>query len=148
VEETRCKDEYHPFNSSKAKNFDHLKVKCSGLAIKTTKMPESLCPVPSFRIFLYIRSMPLCAIPATLRRSMAKQEAGDIISKLKSYHAARPYVPNALSVVCSPDGLSYCRAHIDNSEFLASIDLVAQWHRIGDDNLAQTTVVQDVDGVT
>lgn len=56
-------------------------------------------------------------------------------------------VPDTLSVVSSSDSFGYRRAHVDDPELLAPLDLVAEGHGIRDDDLAQTAVVEGGDSV-
>lgn len=46
-----------------------------------------------------------------------------------------------------PDGLGERGAHVNDPQLLAAVDLVAEGHGVGDDDLAQAAVVEDIDGV-
>ena len=56
-------------------------------------------------------------------------------------------IPDALAVVGPPDGLGDGGAHVDDADLLAAVDLVAEGHGVGDDDLGEHAVVEDVDGV-
>jgi hypothetical protein len=55
--------------------------------------------------------------------------------------------PNTLSVVRASNSLRQRRAYVNDAQLTAPIHLVAEWHRVGDDDLAQAAFVEDVDGV-
>lgn len=57
-------------------------------------------------------------------------------------------VANALSVMCSPDGLCQRRADVNDAEFRAAIRLIAKGHSVGDDDVGQTALVERLDGVS
>lgn len=56
-------------------------------------------------------------------------------------------LPDTLSVVCSSDSLCDCGAHVDDAQLVAALHLVAEGDGVGDDDLAQAALVEDVDGV-
>lgn len=58
----------------------------------------------------------------------------------------RKQVRNTLSVVRPPDGLGQRPADVDDLELGAPLQLVAQGHRVGDDDLGQHALVDVVDG--
>ena len=69
------------------------------------------------------------------------------MGRLKNTGTEVRNLPDTLAVVRPPDGFGNGGAHVDDPDLLAAVDLVAEGHGVGDDDLGEDAVVEDVDGV-